>query len=141
MVRGVRYVVVSHVRGGATGTGPSMSTTQTKDLPLADEDASFLSVADLARRWGVSRTSARNVTSSPDFPTPLVLGTQLLRWPAGEVDEWQTKSRRAPHRRLSLRAARRPSGRHLVVAADRDERNDASTVRLVERRRPVRKAA
>lgn len=118
-----------------------MSTTQSNHPLRADADAVFLSVADLARRWGVSRTSARNVTSAPDFPTPLVLGTQLLRWPAAEVDEWQIKSRRAPDRRLSLRAARRPSGRHLVVAADRDELHDASTVRLVERRRPARKAA
>lgn len=118
-----------------------MRTSDTELSAPADADSGYLSLADLARRWGIGRTAARAVTAADDFPAPLVLGRQLVRWPTTEVAEWESVSRRRDKVRRVLRPALRPSGRHLVVVAQDGGSSQTPQLRLVERRKPAPKAA
>ena len=67
----------------------------------------YLTVQDLAGRWGVSRDTARSYALQEGFPAPLVLTARTIRWPAAEVAAWEDARRAAGRSVAPLRPARR----------------------------------
>ena len=47
------------------------------------------SIADLARRWGVSPQRARVLVRKPGFPEPILSEGNIELWPADEADAWK----------------------------------------------------
>lgn len=54
----------------------------------------LLTVADIARRWGVEGTTARQAVNHPDFPEPAVTIGRSDLWLAPEVDQWRATPRK-----------------------------------------------
>jgi predicted DNA-binding transcriptional regulator AlpA len=50
-------------------------------------DASWIAVDDIARIYGVSRSTVIRLKQRPSFPEPVKLG-RLLRWQARDVEQW-----------------------------------------------------
>ena len=48
----------------------------------------FLSVADLAKRYGVSRQTIFNYLRNKDIPQGLKIG-KIRRWPIEKLKEWE----------------------------------------------------
>jgi len=67
----------------------------------------YLTLADLADRWGVTADTARRYTRQGGFPAPLALSRRTLRWLAEEVLAWERERRS----RRSDVAPARPSPR------------------------------
>jgi predicted DNA-binding transcriptional regulator AlpA len=74
----------------------------------------FVTVADLAARWGVSPDTARRYTLQPGFPAPLVLSPKTLRWTADEVATWEAERRLQEAPLTPPRAGRRRTARAAV---------------------------
>ena len=51
-------------------------------------------VADIARRWGISKARADELAKRPDFPTPLFRMGRSAVYVGSEVDEWRAQERR-----------------------------------------------
>jgi hypothetical protein len=49
------------------------------------------SIADLARRWGVSKQRARELTMHPDFPKPILTAGGDRLWLASEADQFRNR--------------------------------------------------
>ena len=58
----------------------------------------FVSVRDLAARWGVHEKTARGKTFSEGFPEMVELGPRSHRWVLAEVTEWEMGKRRKARR-------------------------------------------
>ena len=65
-----------------------MSPTTSRPAPV------YVSIADLANRWGRCRKTARNATRAAGFPAPLYLNAGTPCWPIAEVIEWETQKRK-----------------------------------------------
>jgi predicted DNA-binding transcriptional regulator AlpA len=59
----------------------------------------WLTIADLADRWSVSKQTARQRTLEAGFPAELALTGRLLRWQASEVAVWEKRRQERPKRR------------------------------------------
>lgn len=72
----------------------------------------YVTLADLAARWGVSADTARRYTLQPGFPALLPLSRKTLRWLERDVIAWEDSLRAqerpmAPPRPARPRPARR----------------------------------
>lgn len=65
------------------------------DLRRAIEEAGGLhTVADIARRWGVSKARVNELAQRPDFPAPLFRMGRSAVYVGNEVDAWRAIERR-----------------------------------------------
>lgn len=73
----------------------------------------FVSVRDLADRWGVHPRTARQRTRQEGFPEMYELGPRSQRWVLAEVDRWEKGTRRrARHQMTGL-----PQHRGITIRA------------------------
>lgn len=77
--------------------------------PTADQPQHYLSVNELCRRYGISRTSFYRMRATPELGLAEILvrippPNGRIRVPVGAFEEW-LRRRRAPRRRSSLRDA------------------------------------
>lgn len=63
-------------------------------MTTTDTTAPFLTLADLAARWGRCKAVARQVTRTRGFPTPVVLTPRTVLWPTDEVHAWEQTARK-----------------------------------------------
>lgn len=70
-----------------------MSPTTSRPAPV------YVSIADLANRWGRCAKTARNATRVAGFPAPLYLNAGTPCWPIAEVIEWEANKRK-PARKI-----------------------------------------
>jgi hypothetical protein len=56
------------------------------------------SIADLARRWGVSRQAAAQTVRKPGFPEPILSEGNIELWPADEADDFRSRNQRSMNR-------------------------------------------
>lgn len=54
----------------------------------------LVTVADIARRWGVEHETARGYTGHPKFPKPVARAGRSDLWLAAEADQWRATSRK-----------------------------------------------
>lgn len=54
----------------------------------------LLTVADIARRWGVESPTVREAVQHPTFPAPAVTIGRSDLWLAPEVDQWRATPRK-----------------------------------------------
>lgn len=50
----------------------------------------FLTIEDLTKRYGISRTAVYNLVRRGEFPTPIKLGS-LVRWHIREIEKYEEK--------------------------------------------------
>ncbi|MFM8894868.1 MAG: helix-turn-helix transcriptional regulator [Actinomycetales bacterium] len=75
--------------------------------------SAYLTVQDLAGRWGVSRDTARSYARQADFPPALVLSARTIRWPTAEVAAWEDARRAAGRSMGPPRPAHRRTPRYI----------------------------
>lgn len=68
------------------GDGPSDGAVARSAIAQA---GGLCSVADLGRRWGISRQGARLVTRKPGFPEPILTEGCVELWLADEADAFR----------------------------------------------------
>jgi predicted DNA-binding transcriptional regulator AlpA len=67
-----------------------------------DDAGGLVMVADIGRRWGVSKARADEVSKRDDFPKPLLRIGRSALYVGNEVDAWRAATRppgRPPHNR------------------------------------------
>ena len=58
-------------------------------IPLADN--LYLSVDQVAQRFGVSKDSIRRWKRRGDFPAPVKLGGTTTRWRLADIEKWESQ--------------------------------------------------
>lgn len=72
-----------------------MTDTRRKAIEDAINAADGLhTVADLARRWEISKARADELSKRADFPTPIFRVGRSALYVGAEVDEWRALERR-----------------------------------------------
>jgi predicted DNA-binding transcriptional regulator AlpA len=56
---------------------------------LIERAGGILSLAGLARRWGMTRQSVWEMAQRPDFPKPIEQDGEAKLWFADEADQWR----------------------------------------------------
>jgi len=64
------------------------SKTKSSKIPL------FLSDEQLAKRYGVSRSTIWRWLRKGDFPSPVKLGPGCTRWPLDDVQAWEAEKQK-----------------------------------------------
>lgn len=59
-----------------------------KPVTKPEPTGQFLSVEDLAARWGVSQMHVRRMNYAGELPQPMRLG-KLLRWSLNAITQWE----------------------------------------------------
>ena len=70
----------------------------------------FLTLAQTARKIGVSRTELFHLRKRPDFPAPLMLTSRTVRYVADEIDAWMMARPRAAEPSRTADPARPAAG-------------------------------
>lgn len=60
-------------------------------LDAIEEVGGIHTIADLARRWGVSRAAAHELSQNEDFPAPLLYIGKSPVYAGHEVDRWRAE--------------------------------------------------
>ena len=77
---------VQPVRSVSTG---GENSRQNRDVSKKWDSTGFLTSADLAARWGMTRETARNHTKAKGFPERVGTPGQVYWWRESDVTEWE----------------------------------------------------
>ena len=55
---------------------------------MPQQHESLLKMRDVCSRTGLSRATIYRLLAREDFPKPVTLAVQCVRWPASAVDTW-----------------------------------------------------
>jgi predicted DNA-binding transcriptional regulator AlpA len=71
-----------------------MNSTQ-RLSQVIESQGGLASAADLARRWGIARSTVSELTSRPDFPPHVKTTSGKRLWPVAEADAYRATLPRA----------------------------------------------
>lgn len=80
------------------------AATARRGWTMVSNAGGLLTVADIARRWGVGPQTVREAVQHPTFPAPAVTIGRSDLWLAPEIDQWRATPRKVGRPRKTPQA-------------------------------------
>lgn len=82
------------IRAATTG-GHTLSSSEPEKQSISSPWRAWLSVKDLANRYGAHEATIWRWSREGRFPAPVKLAGNLTRWYLSDVESWENTQRRA----------------------------------------------
>lgn len=71
-------------------TDNTMETVETPEkAPKSEFERLWIKSSDVIKVLNISRTMLSNLMNRPDFPKPIRMSYNLIRWNAAEIEQWR----------------------------------------------------